>query len=275
MDYNTEGSLRISVIVPSYKPKEYLWQCLDSLCNQTLQKAQYEIIIILNGCKEPYESAIHKYIISHAEVNFVFLQTDQSGVSNARNIGIDRSSGEYVSFIDDDDFVSANYLSSLLNHASRDTIALSNTVAIDDGNNQMKYSISEAYDKLSNLGRIPFYRARRFFSGPCMKLIHNQIIDSGQGKRFNVNYRNGEDSLFMFDISENVKYVDFTPPDAIYYRRIRAGSASQSQMFRNRLRNCFRIILEYNRVFFRYPSHYNCGFFLTRIMGALKTVFIK
>ena len=53
--------MKISVIIPSYKPQEYLWQCLDSLCSQTFPKEDFELILVLNGCKEPYYEQIKAY----------------------------------------------------------------------------------------------------------------------------------------------------------------------------------------------------------------------
>ena len=105
--------MRISVIVPSYKPQSYTWECLDSLCNQTIDKSQYEVIVVLNGCNEPYNAVLKQYLDKHPEINWNYIQTDTPGVSNARNIGIDIAKGEYITFLDDDDFVSPSYLECL------------------------------------------------------------------------------------------------------------------------------------------------------------------
>ena len=51
---------KISVIIPTYTPKDYLWECLGSLENQTLSKDEFEVILVLNGEREPYESLIRK-----------------------------------------------------------------------------------------------------------------------------------------------------------------------------------------------------------------------
>lgn len=55
---------RISVIVPTYQPQGYIKECLAALDNQTLNKGQYEVIVILNGCNEPYKSNLHKIVDS-------------------------------------------------------------------------------------------------------------------------------------------------------------------------------------------------------------------
>lgn len=121
--------MKISVIIPSYKPQSYIWECLDSLCRQTFPKNDFEVILVLNGCKEPYESQIKEYISKHPDIHWRYFQTDQGGVSNARNIGLDAAKGEYITFVDDDDYVSGVYLKELYKKAGMNVISASNTVA--------------------------------------------------------------------------------------------------------------------------------------------------
>ena len=54
--------MRISVIIPSYRPEEYLYECLEAIRNQTLNQNEFETLVVLNGCKEPYFEQIQKYI---------------------------------------------------------------------------------------------------------------------------------------------------------------------------------------------------------------------
>lgn len=107
--------MKITVIVPTYKPQSYLWECLDSIYNQTFSKSDYELILVLNGCNEPYNSQIKDWLSEHKDLQVQFIQTDQGGVSNARNIAIDNARGEYVTFIDDDVFfLSCKYEKTML-----------------------------------------------------------------------------------------------------------------------------------------------------------------
>ena len=88
--------MKISVIIPTYKPLSYLWECLNSLIQQTYPKTDFEIILVLNGCCEPYKSDINHYIATSMQgVNINFIQIDEGGVSNARNIALDKAKGEY------------------------------------------------------------------------------------------------------------------------------------------------------------------------------------
>ena len=57
--------MRISIIIPSYRPEEYLYECLEAIRNQTLNQNEFETLVVLNGCKEPYFEQIQKYINVH------------------------------------------------------------------------------------------------------------------------------------------------------------------------------------------------------------------
>ena len=261
----------ISVIIPSYKPGTYIWECLSSLVAQTLSKKKFEVIIILNGCNAPYCEQIEHYIKEHDADNFIIYQTDTSGVSNARNIGIDNSQGEYIAFIDDDDFVSPSYLEELLSVSSHDTIGISNEMRYDEINRSIsKETFSLEFDKKSPKGKQPYSGTRKFFSGPCMKLLHRDIIAS---YRFDTDFSNGEDSIFQFRISRNMKYVDYTSPNAVYYRRIRSDSAmSQERDKYFLIKNRLRIMGRMTSIYISAPFSYNFLFFFTRIMASFKSV---
>lgn len=57
--------MKISVIVPTYRPQGYLWECLDSVYNQTFPKSDYELVLVLNGCDEPFHSQIKDWLGKH------------------------------------------------------------------------------------------------------------------------------------------------------------------------------------------------------------------
>lgn len=264
--------MQISVIIPTYKPQEYIWDCLHSLAVQTLSSENYEILIILNGCREPYYSTISAYINTNfSACNVRLLQTDISGVSNARNIGLDNAQGEYIAFIDDDDYVSPTYLKALLAKASRNTIALSNTIAFSADNPYIDYYIAQAYNHYASMGKQMFYKPRSYMAGPCMKLIHRDMINN---IRFDARFKNGEDSLFMFCISQNVKYVDFTSSDVFYYRRYRLNSASMGRRISEKIQNAQKLCCAYSRIYWHKPYAYHFTFYITRMLGSIKTIII-
>lgn len=104
-----------------------------------------------------------------------------------------------------------------------------------------------------------------------MKLIPMSFI---QGRRYDVRFKNGEDSLFMFLISDKLHKISFTSKNAVYYRRYRIGSATMSKKnIWGIVNNQLRMIKEYSLIYFSHPIEYSLNFYLTRIMGAVRGIF--
>ena len=265
--------MNISVVIPTYKPQEYIFECIESLHSQTFDKTQFEILIVLNGCNQPFYSVIENYMLGKNTLwNYKLIQTDKGGVSNARNIGLKSAIGEYVCFLDDDDVISKNYLEDLYKNSSPNTIALSNAMSFTDtiGDTQ-SYYISNAYNALMNVEKLSINKARSFFSGPVYKLIHRSILE---GVLFNEKFTNGEDSLFMFEISKRISSVRLCSPETIYYRRIRNNSATtRKRCLGERVINSLKLSVEYSKIYFRDPLQYNFWFYLTRMLATIKNIF--
>lgn len=267
--------MKISVIIPTYKPKFYLWECLDSLVNQTFPKTDFELILVLNGCCEPYKSEISHFIdCKMVGMNVNFIQTNQGGVSNARNIALDNVRGEYVTFIDDDDLISPSYLEELYEKVSFDTISLCYPYAFNDGNlqKQQPFNITDVYDSCVSNQKIKISsKVRKYFSGPWMKLIPMSFIHN---RRYDIRFKNGEDTLFMFLISDRIRKISFTSRKAVYYRRNRVGSAvnvrrTSSEIIKSNVKQ----IITYWKYYLSNPFEYNLSFFVSRIGGALWAIF--
>lgn len=260
----------VSVIIPSYHPGSYLSQCIESIVHQTLGSTLFEVLIVLNGDKEPYYTQIADFIRLYQNSNIKLIYTSLQGVSNARNIGIDSSVGEYICFVDDDDVVSPSYLEKLLDKASVDTISVSNVYSF-------KYCIEEKgrdffickqLDHKEDYIDQPFSQCRSFLSFPVAKMIHRSIISN---HRFDVRFTNGEDALFITSITDNLSKIIFTSDDAIYYVRLRSGSASRRKLAVSKvIRDSLLLIKTYMTVYFTNPRQYNFMLFLLRIPGVIK-----
>ena len=97
--------MKVSVIVPVYNVEPYLDKCLNTLVNQTLKKI--EIIIVNDGSKDNSEKIIEKYLKKYPE-KIKYIKKANGGLSSARNEGLKYASGEYIGFVDSDDYVSLN-----------------------------------------------------------------------------------------------------------------------------------------------------------------------
>ena len=150
----------ISVIIPSYRPQHHTVECLESIRRQTLDARQFEVIVVLNGEREPYEAMLLKALPSNGRL----LYSPKASACSSRNMGLDEARGEYICFIDDDDKISPTYLQSLLKVADRDTIAASNCLSIfEDGHTEHNAYTGE-YESKSPKGAQPFYIPKKIFS---------------------------------------------------------------------------------------------------------------
>lgn len=93
--------LILSIIIPIYNIEEYLARCLDSIFNQDIDETLFEVIAVNDGSTDRSSQILRKYINHHNNINLV--EIDNSGVSVARNVGLDIAKGKYVTFVDSDD----------------------------------------------------------------------------------------------------------------------------------------------------------------------------
>lgn len=262
----------ISVIIPTYKPGNYIVECLKSLSNQTLSPSCFEVIIVLNGCKSPYEEFVNEYIHNAmCNMNVLLVQLDTPGVSNARNIALEKAKCKYICFLDDDDFLSSNYLEDSLKMAREDAIVVSKVSFFSEvpGDVNRIHPITKIYDKFADLEQVNMFKMRSFLSNACYKIIPRSIIGETP---FNTAFKMGEDSLFMFSISNKIRYVKFV--DAIYYRRIRTGSATQiKRSYYFKLSNTIKLSCAYVKVFLKHPLQYNFWIFFSRLVAICEHLF--
>lgn len=263
---------KISVIIPTYRPKEYLWECLESIDGQTLDHRLFEVIIVLNGDRNPYFENIDKKLKSFS-FQYTLLWHPQKGVSNARNIALEKVEGLYVCFIDDDDWVSETYLEGLLDKAIPDGIVASNVIAINEKTHQPSYHyLSKAYSHYNEQHATSVTRNYAMFSAACCKLIPMTVIGS---TTFDTTLSRSEDALFMFTISKNVREIKTATETSIYYIRKRTDSSSRTKTgYGERLIDFMRLTIKFTREYVNHPTEFNCFFYLSKILGLFKNRFI-
>lgn len=255
--------MKISIIIPTYKPRHYIEECLDSTQNQSFSKEDFEVIIVLNGAIQPYLNYINK-LVEKYDFMITLLTTEQGGVSNARNLAMTKSSGEYICFIDDDDIISPTYLEALYAKASENTIAVSNVKAfIDETHDFTEDYISKAFTRMKAKDvPLTVLEGRKFMSSSCCKMISRKAIGH---ITFDTDLTIGEDSVFMSRISKNIKTILLADESAIYYRRVRDTSASRTtRSFTTKVHIVTRLLSKYAGMLT--PS-YNLPFIGTRILA--------
>lgn len=101
MKNREDESMRFSIIIPNYNKEEYLKKCLDSVFNQTIDPSKYEVLFIDDGSTDNSLEIVKNY-------NVKLFYTNRKMAGGARNKGIDNANGEYLLFLDSDDFLYSN-----------------------------------------------------------------------------------------------------------------------------------------------------------------------
>ena len=108
---------KVSIIIPVYNAEKYLERCINSVINQTLK--DIEVILINDGSKDNSQHIIDKYKKKYEDIIKTKTITN-SGAANARNVGLELAEGEYIGFIDSDDYVERNMFEKLYNKAKKE-----------------------------------------------------------------------------------------------------------------------------------------------------------
>lgn len=112
--------IKLSIIIPVYNVADYLRKCVDSVLNQDLVSSTYEIILVDDGSPDESPQICDNYSSDHDNIRVI--HRENGGLSAARNSGIEVAQGEYIMFVDSDDFIEPNVLGKLMAQAERDNL---------------------------------------------------------------------------------------------------------------------------------------------------------
>lgn len=114
---------KISIIVPVYKAEKYIDRCIKSLLNQSYKN--FEIILIDDNSPDRCPQICDEYSINYPNISVIHLKESNEGASDARNIGVEKSTGKYITFVDSDDFVHEKLLEVLINLIAEENVLMS------------------------------------------------------------------------------------------------------------------------------------------------------
>lgn len=197
----------ISIIVPIYNVENYLRQCLDSIVAQTYQN--FECLLINDGSPDNSAGICREYV--EKDSRFKYFEKENGGVSSARNLGIERSKGQYITFIDSDDWVDSDYLELLymkINEYNADLAVLTyKQYSMNDGCFYLHVWEQDYYEKyytgnelLNSLPNLENYDST--FNVSWGKLFKRNFLETAT---FNEQRIMGEDLEFNFKIFLQIK----------------------------------------------------------------------
>ena len=112
--------VKLSIIVPIFNVEQYLRKCVDSLLNQNIPSSEYEIILVDDGSPDACPAICDEYAAIHENIRVV--HRENGGLSAARNSGIKVALGEYIMFVDSDDYIEPNVLGGLIAQMELDNL---------------------------------------------------------------------------------------------------------------------------------------------------------
>lgn len=221
--------MKVSVIVPVYNVEKYIKKCLNSLVNQTLDEV--EIVVVNDGSPDNSQKIIDEYTKKYK--NIKSYVKENGGLSDARNYGIKRATGKYISFVDSDDYIRKDMLEKMYNYAIQknfDVVVCDSINVYSDGTEILiKSNNNYSDDDVKNY----------IISPPmaCTRLFKKSIFDKIEFKK-NIYYEDLEMTPKVVNLTKKIGFVS----DGLYYYVQRDGSIMKQNVFNDKLLNIFDVL---------------------------------
>lgn len=192
---------KVSIIIPAYNTYDYLDRCLNSAVKQTLD--DFEVICVNDGSKDDCIEIMKSYAEMYKNVIVIDLPCNK-GVSNARNVGIEKAKGEYVGFIDSDDYVDLDYFKTLYD-----------------------YSIGHDYDIIRGIRVIDkaCKHGKNEYGCIVPSIIKRKLLTDNPSLRFPTDMTKGEDSTFKAWLYKKTNKIFEVPDTKSYYHYMRRNGS--------------------------------------------------
>lgn len=204
----------VSVVIPVYNSEKYVEKCIQSVMAQTLP--DLEIIIINDGSTDESGRILRE--LTQKDSRIVLLEQANQGVAAARNQGVEKATGKYITFVDGDDYLQEDYIELMYNLAEKETLdmVICGLTYVDEGGKELNRVIPGVYKRLENEEWT--FRV----SAVCSHLYRRELWE-----RYDVKFQSGERgedmpvSLFFAAICSRIN----TLPECGYYYVQHASSA--------------------------------------------------
>lgn len=228
--------IKVSIIVPVYNTSKYLRRCLDSLVNQTLKEIE---IIVINDCStDNSKDIIKEYELKYDNIK-VFHNKTNKGIGYNRNLGIEKAKGEYISFIDSDDWVEVAMYEKMYNKAIKDNndLVICNYYKMLEENSNVKKIECDYYinnHKDTTLEKSPSL-INEINLAPWNKLYKKELL---QDIRYPINLKY-EDAIVTIKTLSRAKKIGFINEQLNYYL---VRSKSETTVMNKKVFDIFSIL---------------------------------
>ena len=213
----------ISIIVPVYNSEKYLDKCIKSILSQTYKN--YELILIDDGSNDNSPKICDKY--SKLDKRVIVIHKKNGGVSSARNAGLEIAKGQYISFVDSDDWIEKDMCEILISNAQMYNADISMCGILTENENKewencflhMPKDRVHIYDNKDTVKCL--LRGDVFPYGPCAKLYRRDIVEK---LRFDVTMKRAEDGYFVYLCCKASKRIVVQNSCKYYYQYVESST---------------------------------------------------
>lgn len=201
-----ENKSKISIIIPAYNVEYFINKAIESLIHQTFKNI--EIIVVNDGSTDNTEEILKKF------KQIKVINQLNKGSSQARKVGYEASSGEYIMFLDSDDFIDLNYLEKMYKQIifSDADICVSDIIYLEENNKNLIFENIEEKEEATDvvkkllLGKLSFSMSNKLYKKKC---IESSFFDS--------DLRYGEDTYTLLNILNNSRVITKLKDESYYY----------------------------------------------------------
>lgn len=216
---------KVSIVVPVYNVEKYLEQCLESLVKQTYHNI--EIVIVNDGATDNSQQIINRYCQNYPEICFGYMKTN-GGLSSARNYGIQRSTGEFITFVDSDDYITENGIELLINkvyETGAEVVVCDSLRFFPSGKNEIDLQMQDEHLHGKSIKEKPEIIVQCSAS-VCNKLFKRNWFDEikfPEGRIY-------EDIAVTYNLMACANKIEYVNSAIYYYRQQREGSITDSEL---------------------------------------------
>lgn len=261
--------MNLTIIIPAYNAERYIEQCLRSICKSHVEK---EIIVVDDGSSDFTRSIIIKMMHENNCIKYYYQKN--SGVSKARNKGIELAKGKYIMFVDSDDFIADGYLERCCNSVcNMDFLCAGYSVYSADGMKEQKV-LSSRDCIMSNTEFAPLiynWMVPPYLLSPWSKMFRADII-----KKYNIKFPEdmsyGEDVVFVLNYLRHAKTVVSCNNSGYCYRNT---ENSLSSNYKREMIDCDIVGLNILELYLKEQNVKNGEDILNKRMVDIYTLFFK
>lgn len=214
----------LSIIIPIYNVEKYIGKCFDSIYNQRCDETSFEVIAMNDGTPDNSMHIVQQYAEQHTNVHII--NQKNGGVSVARNTGLQYAKGDYIAFVDPDDWIGDSSLKkifSFLQEVNSPEIAIFNSLNISD----LKYNWHGILEENIVYSGSELFSRYLYFRGSVCGAIYKTKFLRENNLCFPVGIKNAEDTIFFNECLSIASKVCFRNID-FYHIFSRPGSASKT-----------------------------------------------